>query len=258
MMFIVVGMLLMLLQDRRRIKEEYSMEKENVFESLGTEAHFKCRFFSDTMCGPCVIYITGVFMDDEGQKIYEALRGKGYENLIFCEMQVEDWDRLLTPWPVENCVKGRHFEGQGEVLSEEIRGKLLPYIRTRYPNAGEMYIAGYSLAGLFSMWALYETALFDGAVSCSGSLWYPGWAVYMEEHRLRKSARVYLSLGTNEERTKHPFMKAVGTATRQQYAHLQKDPLAREVILEWNEGGHFADSTGRMVKGIAWMMGKSV
>jgi predicted alpha/beta superfamily hydrolase len=195
-------------------------------------------------------------MDDEGRKIYEALRLKGQRELVLCEMQVKDWDNLLTPWPVENCVKGRHFGGQAEELLEEIENRLLPYIRAAYPDVGKVYIAGYSLAGLFSMWALYESALFDGAVSCSGSLWYPGWMAYMEGHRLCKGARIYLSLGKNEEHTKHPFMKAVGTATRQQYAHLQKDPLAQETVLEWNEGGHFSDSTGRMVKGIEWMMGK--
>lgn len=35
-------------------------------------------------------------------------------------------------------------------------------------------IAGYSLAGLFALYALYKTDVFTRVASMSGSLWFPG------------------------------------------------------------------------------------
>ncbi|ERL11412.1 hypothetical protein HMPREF1248_0438 [Coriobacteriaceae bacterium BV3Ac1] len=35
---------------------------------------------------------------------------------------------------------------------------------------GEAYISGYSLAGLFALWSLYQTDIFKGAACVSGSL----------------------------------------------------------------------------------------
>jgi predicted alpha/beta superfamily hydrolase len=124
----------------------------------------------------------------------------------------------------------------------------------QYPASREIYIAGYSLAGLFSMWALYETDILDGAVSCSGSLWYPGWLEYMQQHSLHKEAKVYLSLGKNEEKTKHPEMKLVGDRTRQQYERIRQDTRAKAVTLEWREGGHFSNTIERVSDGIRWMI----
>ena len=43
------------------------------------------------------------------------------------------------------------------------------------------YISGYSLAGLFSLYAMHELDL-DGAISVSGSLWKEGWLDYLKEH----------------------------------------------------------------------------
>ncbi len=39
-------------------------------------------------------------------------------------------------------------------------------------------IAGYSLAGLFALWAVYQTGLFDRAASVSGSLWFDGFLTF--------------------------------------------------------------------------------
>lgn len=218
-------------------------------------SNFKCRFFCERKKGPCVIYITGSFINYEVREIYQrALQTSGIKDYVFCELMVEAWDDMLTPWPADAGMKGRAFTGKGILLLKEIKEKLLPYLKEQFPDCNHIYIAGYSLAGLFALWSLYETDIFDGAVCCSGSLWYPAWKEYISEHFLNKKSDVYLSLGKKEEKTKHFLMKQVGENTRQQYLNLQQDDNANMVTLEWNEGGHFADTVERVPNGISWML----
>lgn len=51
-------------------------------------------------------------------------------------------------------------------------------------------------------------------------------------------------------------MATVGDRTREQEKLLLEDSFAERVVLEWNPGGHFADSGKRLAKGIKWLMEK--
>ena len=51
-------------------------------------------------------------------------------------------------------------------------------------------------------------------------------------------------------------MATVGDRTREQEKLLLEDSFAEQVVLEWNPGGHFADSGKRLAKGIKWLMEK--
>ena len=63
-------------------------------------------------------------------------------------------------------------------------------------------------------------------------------------------------LGGKEEKTKNAVMATVGDCTREQEKLLLEDPFAERVVLEWNPGGHFADSGKRLAKGIRWLLEK--
>ena len=82
-------------------------------------------------------------------------------------------------------------------------------------------------------------------------MWFKDWTVYVREHKLQHKCKVYLSLGGKEE---NYVMATVGERTREQERILRADPLAEQVILEWNAGGHFADSGKRLAKGIRWLL----
>lgn len=151
---------------------------------------------------------------------------------------VADWNRDLSPWAAPAVFDAPFAGGGGETL------------RRLRDAAGEgAYLAGYSLAGLFALWALHQGG-FAGAASCSGSLWYPGWADWAAAHPLPADAKVYLSLGMKEERTRHPVMRQVGDATRACHASLSH-LAARQ--LTWHPGGHFTDPEGRIAQGLAWL-----
>ena len=112
-------------------------------------------------------------------------------------------------------------------------------------------IGGYSLAGLFAMWAVYNTDLFQGAAAVSPSMWFPGFDDYMKEHEI-KCRKVYLSLGNKEEKARNPVMATVGDRIRSAYELLKEREV--ECTLEWNEGNHFRDPDLRTAKGFSWIL----
>lgn len=60
-----------------------------------------------------------------------------------------------------------------------------------------------------------------------------------------------MSLGKQESNTKNKIMAKVGERTEQQKLLLDKSPMVKNFIFEWNEGGHFSEPLLRTAKGIA-------
>ena len=216
----------------------------------------KLRFITNFGQCPVVLLISGRHMENQIAGIYEETRRITSCKFDLCELMVDDWDKLLTPWEVGGCMKNRSFSGKGYELLKQIEDETLPAIDEKLHEHGRIYVAGYSLAGLFSLWALHESNKFDGAVSCSGSLWYPGWDKYMEDASFQRDNYIYLSLGDKESKTKNQYMKNVKKVTEKQYGILQNDRNVKEVVLEWNTGGHFSDVEKRIAKGIGWIVQK--
>ena len=113
------------------------------------------------------------------------------------------------------------------------------------------YIGGYSLAGLFALWAAYQTDTFDGVAAASPSMWFPGFADYMKENEIRTDT-VYLSLGDKEEKARNPVMATVGDRIREAHALLKEQ--GANCILEWNKGNHFKDTDLRTARAFAWVL----
>lgn len=171
-----------------------------------------------------------------------------------------DWDRELTPWPAPAVFRGAaDFGGEGERYLDFLTQKLVPAIQREWPvckDPADTAVMGYSLAGLFSLYALFNTAVFGRAASVSGSLWYPGWTEYIKKQPLQAAgARVYLSLGLGEEKSRNPVMATVRQATEETQAMFQ-NLTGREVPLVFSAGGHFTEAEARKAAAILWMMKK--
>ena len=140
--------------------------------------------------------------------------------------------------------------GEAEETLAYIEDVLLPCIRRAY---GDMpcVLAGYSLGGLFALWAAYRTESVDGICAVSPSLWVRGWDAYAEG-RVACADAVYLSLGDKEERARNVRMAAVGDCVRRQASRLTRQLAEGKTVFEWNRGGHFDDEPGRMARGLAW------
>ena len=163
-----------------------------------------------------------------------------------------DWQEDLTPWPGKAVFKGQPDFGNGAARTlGYVTDTLLPALTAQRTNVPRVILGGYSLAGLFALWAGYQTDRFDGIAAASPSVWYPGWTDYAAGHPFRARA-AYLSLGDREAKTRNALMSTVDGAIRAQHAALAAQAIP--AVLEWNAGNHFMDAALRTAKGFAWCM----
>lgn len=166
------------------------------------------------------------------------------KDFLLAAFQVHDWNKDLSPWKAPAVFGREDFgEGAGDTLSE-----ILNFCTDR---TKKYYIGGYSLAGLFALWAVTRTDVFQGAACASPSLWFPGFEEYVRDHEIL-TENVYLSLGDREEKARNPVMAAVGDRVRAMHALLSDRKV--HCTLEWNEGNHFRDSELRSAKAFSWVL----
>ena len=151
-----------------------------------------------------------------------------------------DWNYCMTPWKYHDKNMGKTGGGE-EFLSW--------FISEIYDEKYQrQYIGGYSLGGLFALFAACEKELFDGVMSVSGSLWYPGALEYFNEKSIGKRiGKIYMSLGDKESLTKNAEREKVGFNTEKLAEVFGR---TKEVFFEYNRGGHFTDINGRIAKSI--------
>lgn len=169
-----------------------------------------------------------------------------------------DWNRDYTPWPTPALPHRAPFSGGGPAFLRELESELLVTLARRYPircGARHTSVMGYSLGGLFALWALCSSRAFGAAISLSGSLWYAGWVDFLRGHLPDARSRVYLSLGNREDKSGPAVMRTVRTCTEQTAGILAQHLGEASVTLQWNAGGHFADIDGWWRQGAAWLPG---
>ena len=214
------------------------------------------------------------FIENEVSYIRELTGG---EDFCLAAVKVKDWNKDLSPWPAP-AVFGSEDFGEGaadtlrylleEVLPDLKVEKVHPDMKAEgaHPdmiveqvlserkamgNGKRVFIGGYSLAGLFALWAGYQTDCFDGIAAASPSIWFPPFTDYMKENEIH-TGRVYLSLGDREEKTRNPVMATVGAAIAEADQILKG--AGCDCVLEWNKGNHFKDADLRTAKAFAWLM----
>ncbi len=159
-------------------------------------------------------------------------------------VKVNNWNSDLSPWRAP-AVFGKDDFGNGAA-------KMLEEILKFCGNKNKTYyIGGYSLAGLFALWATYQTDAFKGVAAASPSMWFPGFTDFMKEREIG-TGTVYLSLGDREEKTRNPVMATVGEKMREAHALLSGRGV--NCALEWNEGNHFQEADIRTAKAFSWVI----
>ena len=114
------------------------------------------------------------------------------------------------------------FGGNAAGTLRFLTEQAIPTLKQQFalPENVRIILGGYSLAGLFALWASTQTALFSGVAAASPSVWFPGWMEFEQQHTIQ-AQRVYLSLGDKEEHTKNTIMAAVGITSAPCTAGLQ-------------------------------------
>lgn len=174
----------------------------------------------------------------------KKLTGKDF---YFMAFKQENWNKDLSPWSAPAVFGNEYFgEGANDTLNDIL--KLCVDMNKTY------FLGGYSLAGLFALWASFQTDVFTGVAAASPSVWFPGFIEYMKNHKTNAKS-VYLSLGDREEKTKNAVMATVGKCIYEANEILINQ--GSDVIFEWNSGNHFKDSDIRTAKAFADLLNRS-
>ncbi len=200
------------------------------------------------------LVIVNVFEKD-GEKLFKILSDIGCRDCYLAVLEPSDWQIDLSPWKSKAVFpKGDDFGEGADNYIKEICENVVPEIDEKLNhNVSSYYIAGYSFAGLFALYSLYKTDMFEGAVCASGSLWFSGFKDYVTGHKmLSKPKKIYFSLGDRESKTKNPVMRTVDDRTRSIYTFYKDN--GTECIYEMNSGNHFTETTLRLAKGIKWVL----
>lgn len=178
------------------------------------------------------------------EKEFDLIKSLTGMDLCMTALKVSDWNKDLSPWEAPAVFGIENFgNGASDTLSEIL--SLCTDKDKKY------YIGGYSLAGLFALWASAQTEIFEGVAAASPSVWFPDFLDYIRE-RKPLCKKIYLSLGDKEEKTKNPVMATVGDKIRELDSFLAQEGF--DCVLEWNEGNHFKDFDIRTAKAFASVM----
>ena len=211
-----------------------------------------CRIYGEAHAEYLLLQMTGEHelqsMDHEVAVIAQSSR-----NFLFAAIPAESWNDALSPWKSPAVWGKQGFGGNAADTLRFLTEQVMPTLKQQLdlPGNFKIILGGYSLAGLFALWASTQTDLFYGIAAASPSVWFPGWMEFEQRHPIQAQC-VYLSLGDKEEHTKNTVMAAVGDSIRTLHNRLTERNA--DCTLEWNSGGHFKDADLRTARAFRWAM----
>lgn len=193
----------------------------------------------------------------EGQKVFEAAQAAGCPPFSLAAVSDLDWNRDMVPWDSPPAFPhGDPCTGGADEYLRLLAEEILPAAEQRLAGAPRWRgIAGYSLAGLFALYALYRTDLFSRAASVSGSLWFPGMKEYVFSYESkRRPDCLYFSLGDKESKTRNPVLRSVRQNTEEIHAFFREKGI--DTVFQLNPGNHFTQAAERTAAGLCWLLSR--
>ncbi len=191
----------------------------------------------------------------QGNQVYKAVQNLKSPDFTLVAVSDLAWDHDMTPWdcpPISKmdtpCTGGA--DDYLNLLIREIMPEAEKNIQGKPAWRG---ISGYSLAGLFAVYSIYQTDLFSRVASMSGSLWFPGIKEYIFSHEMKiRPDHMYFSLGDKEAKTRNSYLKTVQDNT----SDIQKfyDEQGVDSVFVLNPGNHYANPMERTAAGIDWIL----
>ena len=131
----------------------------------------------------------------DGEELWQALRALDAPDCNLLVVGKLQWYHDMTPWSCppmskrDQAATGEYPDAYLETLASEI----VPAVREKIRGSA-LYvgIAGYSLAGLFALYAMYRCDCFVRVASMSGSLWFPKFREYVLRHELMRKPEMRL------------------------------------------------------------------
>ena len=228
-----------------------------------------------SVAGAPIVYLLGDVADNSPVQVPVGV------SLV--NVRVDLWEENFSPWCAPRVfAKGPNFGDGGQKTLDTLINQVIPWTESELtePPAYRVLV-GYSLAGLFSLWAgvsqqvargcqpddvlsqsgpssqpyAVPAPTFQRIGAVSGSFWFPGLLDYVDQ-QLNGGAvgltHAYLSLGDREARTPNPQIMHV-----RENAELLASKLQNAGIIstfELNRGNHFQNVEGRMQKALDWLI----
>ena len=163
-----------------------------------------------------------------------------------------DWGCDLTPWPAKAVFRGQpNFAGGADAHLKRLTERIVPMVEHVLKPRSRM-LAGYSLAGLFAVYAALQSEMFPLVASASGSMWYPDFEAFAEQSG-RVPDCVYFSVGEREKLGRNAAFRSIEDCTKRVCSLLES--RGARTVFELNPGGHFDDPAGRMRRAVEWLSG---
>ena len=209
-----------------------------------------------SVAGAPIVYLLGDVADNPLVQVPESV------SLV--SVGVDLWEENFSPWCAPRVfAKGPNFgDGAQKTLDILINQVVLWAESDLTEPPAYRALVGYSLAGLFSLWAgvsqpatPQSVATFQRIGAVSGSFWFPGLLDYVDQ-QLNGGAvgltHAYLSLGDREARTPNPQIMHVRENAELLASKLESAGITS--TFELNRGNHFQNVEGRMQKALDWLV----
>lgn len=210
--------------------------------------------FPSAQPGAPVIYLNT--FSGEGRQVFEAAQNAGCPPFTLVAVSGLDWNRDMAPWNSPAAFQnGEPFTGGADGYLKLLTETILPEAERLLPAPPQWRgIAGYSLAGLFALYAVCRAGVFSRAGSVSGSLWFPGFQEYFFTHApQRRPDCIYFSLGDREAKTRNPTLRTVQEKTEEMHAFCQSKGI--RTVFRLNPGNHFVCGIERTASCLEWLLG---
>ena len=218
-----------------------------------------------SVAGAPIVYLLGDVADNSPIQVPEGV------SLV--NIGVDLWEENFSPWCTPRVfAKGPNFGDGAQKTLDTLINQVIPWAESELtePPAYRVLV-GYSLAGLFSLWAGVtqagapsqpgapyvdaSVATFQRIGAVSGSFWFPGLLDYVDQ-QLRGGVvgltHAYLSLGDREARTPNPQIMHVRETAELLASRLESAGITS--MFELNRGNHFQNVEGRIQKALDWLV----
>lgn len=190
--------------------------------------------------------------EDDGSQIYDLVSNE--KNFILVNISNINWNDDLSCWYMDSVFpKDKPFGGKADNYLDIIINRVIPAVRDVIDildiKISYYAIAGYSLAGLFALYSIYKTDIFDRVMCASSSFWFNNFKEYVLSFKPNKISKIYFSLGDREHLTKNVIMSTILDNTMDIYNYFSN--LNILTVFEKNKGNHFQDVNLRISKGIS-------
>lgn len=227
--------------------QKFSFKEQKI---LNDNIHAKLFYVDNDKPKPLIVFFA---FQDEGKNLYSECLQKVHTDFALLSIHTDNWNKNLSPWKVEDDKLNLHFAGNADALLYTLTTHILPQVYQKISSITEILLCGFSLAGLFSLYAVTKVDTFTKVICTSGSFWFPGSIEYFAQNKVSSSIQqIYMALGDKEDRTTNATLSNVLINT-QEIFNILKEQIPN-TSFNLVPGNHYKNIILRLVNGIKFVL----